>query len=68
MLSRRTFLKASGIALGASALPAFGQASKSRKTVLLQCAWAVKNIGDIQKVGQTYAARNVSIDHLRGFA
>ena len=29
---------------------------------------SVKNIGDIQKVGQTYAARNVSIDHLRGFA
>ncbi|WP_291986236.1 patatin-like phospholipase family protein [Candidatus Accumulibacter sp. ACC007] len=29
---------------------------------------SVKNIGDIQKVGQTYAARNVSIDHFRGFS
>ncbi|MEF8733860.1 MAG: patatin-like phospholipase family protein [Candidatus Accumulibacter meliphilus] len=29
---------------------------------------SVKNIGDIQKVGQTYAARSVSIDHLRGFS
>lgn len=47
MLSRRTFLKASGIALGATALPSFGQAPKTKKTVLLQCAWAVKNIGDI---------------------
>ncbi|MES2694582.1 MAG: polysaccharide pyruvyl transferase family protein [Verrucomicrobiota bacterium] len=47
MISRRTFLKASGVALGASALPAFGQATKSQKTVLLQCAWATKNIGDI---------------------
>ena len=28
---------------------------------------SVKNIGDIQNVGQTYAARSVSIDHLRGF-
>lgn len=47
MLSRRTFLKASGLALGATALPAFGQTPKAKKTVLLQCAWAVKNIGDI---------------------
>jgi hypothetical protein len=29
---------------------------------------SVKNIGDIQQVGQTYAARSVSIDHLRGFS
>jgi patatin-like phospholipase/acyl hydrolase len=28
---------------------------------------SVKNIGDIQKVGQTYAAKSVSLDHLRGF-
>ncbi|HEY1109796.1 MAG TPA: polysaccharide pyruvyl transferase family protein, partial [Opitutaceae bacterium] len=47
MLSRRTFLKASGLALGATALPSFAQAPKAKKTVLLQCAWAVKNIGDI---------------------
>lgn len=47
MLSRRTFLKASGLALGATALPSFAQAPKAKKTVLLQCAWAVKNIGDV---------------------
>jgi len=47
MISRRTFLKTSGIALGASTLPAFAQATKSPKTVLLQCAWATKNIGDV---------------------
>lgn len=47
MLSRRTFLKASGLALGAAALPGVGQAASARKTVLLQCAWATKNIGDI---------------------
>ncbi len=50
MTSRRTFLKNSGLALGASALPAFAQSSTStqkQKTVLLHCGWATKNIGDI---------------------
>jgi hypothetical protein len=47
MLSRRTLLKTTGLALGASALPAFAKESQPPKTVLLQCAWAVKNIGDI---------------------
>lgn len=47
MISRRTFLRTSGLALGASALPGFAQSPKARKTVLLQCAWATKNIGDI---------------------
>lgn len=47
MMTRRTFLKASGAALGASALPAVGQSAGAPKTVLLQCAWATKNIGDI---------------------
>ncbi len=47
MISRRTFLKTSGLALGATALPVFGQSAKARKTVLLQSAWATKNIGDI---------------------
>jgi polysaccharide pyruvyl transferase WcaK-like protein len=47
MLSRRTFLKTSGVAIGASALPVLAQAAKAPKTVLLQCAWATKNIGDI---------------------
>lgn len=44
--SRRSFLKTTGLALGAAALPAFGQET-AKKTVLLQSAWAVKNIGDI---------------------
>ena len=47
MISRRIFLKTSGLALGATALPVFGQSAKARKTVLLQSAWATKNIGDI---------------------
>jgi polysaccharide pyruvyl transferase WcaK-like protein len=47
MMTRRTFLKASGAALGASALPAVGKAAGAQKTVLLQCAWATKNIGDV---------------------
>lgn len=47
MISRRTFLKTTGLALGAGALPAAADASEPQKTVLLQCAWAVKNIGDI---------------------
>ena len=44
MMDRRSFLKASGLALAAAALP--GAAGRG-KTVLLQCGWAVKNIGDI---------------------
>ncbi|MEN3943056.1 polysaccharide pyruvyl transferase family protein [Prosthecobacter sp. SYSU 5D2] len=47
MISRRTFLRNSGLALGAASLPAFAQSAGSQKTVLLQCAWATKNIGDI---------------------
>ncbi|MEX2215580.1 MAG: polysaccharide pyruvyl transferase family protein [Phycisphaeraceae bacterium] len=47
MITRRTFLETSALVLGATALPAIGQADKPRKTVLLQCAWATKNIGDI---------------------
>lgn len=52
MTTRRSFLKNSGLALGAAVLPSSavlaqsGSANK-QKTVLLQCAWAVKNIGDI---------------------
>jgi len=47
MISRRSFLKAASLALGAGSLPAVAKAAPSQKTVLLQCAWAVKNIGDI---------------------
>ncbi len=47
MISRRTFLKTTGLALGAGALPASANALAPQKTVLLQCAWATKNIGDI---------------------
>ncbi|MES2507733.1 MAG: polysaccharide pyruvyl transferase family protein [Verrucomicrobiota bacterium] len=49
MLSRRSFLKNSGLALGAASLPAaaLAQSTGKQKTVLLQCAWATKNIGDI---------------------
>ncbi len=56
MFSRRNFLATSGVALGSAALPtakAVGtesnaeSKSNSPKTVLLQCGWAVKNIGDI---------------------
>lgn len=47
MMTRRTFLKASGAALGAGALSTAGRAARAPKTVLLQCAWATKNIGDI---------------------
>ena len=47
MISRRIFLRTSGLVLGASAMPAVAQTTTRRKTVLLQCAWAVKNIGDI---------------------
>lgn len=47
MISRRSFLRNSGLALGAATLPAAAQTATPQKTVLLQCAWAVKNIGDI---------------------
>lgn len=47
MMTRRTFLKASGVVIGASALPAVAPAAPAQKTVLLQCAWATKNIGDV---------------------
>lgn len=46
-MNRRTFLQHSGLVLGASALPIWGQTAKPKKTVLLQSAWATKNIGDI---------------------
>jgi hypothetical protein len=47
MTSRRTFLKTAGLVLGTGALPASANVFEPQKTVLLQCAWAVKNIGDI---------------------
>jgi hypothetical protein len=47
MISRRSFLKTAGVALGATALPVVTRGAPPQKTVLLQCAWAVKNIGDI---------------------
>ena len=47
MILRRTFLQIAGLALGAGSLPAVAKYSRPQKTVLLQCAWAVKNIGDI---------------------
>src|SRR5688572_28014000 len=49
MTSRRHFLTTSGFALGAAALPAAirAQSGNAPKTVLLQNAWATKNIGDI---------------------
>ena len=47
MISRRTFLKTTGLVLGAGALPASAKVFAPQKTVLLQCAWATKNIGDI---------------------
>jgi hypothetical protein len=47
MISRRTFLQTTGLALGAVARPAFARVASPQKTVLLQCAWATKNIGDI---------------------
>lgn len=47
MTTRRNFLRSSGLVLGAATVPASAQTSNSQKTVLLQCAWATKNIGDI---------------------
>ena len=54
MITRRTFLQTAGLAVGAGALPsavsaweANGSKTQKPKTVVLQSAWAVKNIGDI---------------------
>lgn len=47
MTSRRSFLKTSGLALGALSLNGIAQTTKTQKIVLLQCGWATKNIGDI---------------------
>src|SRR6185369_6150361 len=47
MISRRTFLETTGLVLGTGALPASAKVFEPQKTVLLQCAWATKNIGDI---------------------
>lgn len=47
MISRRTFLRTFSLAMGATALSASAQESKSQKIVLLHCGWATKNIGDI---------------------
>lgn len=47
MLTRRAFLQTTGLALGAGLLTGPATASARQKTVLLQCAWATKNIGDI---------------------
>jgi polysaccharide pyruvyl transferase WcaK-like protein len=44
MIARRTFL-ASTLALGATRVSA--EQPKRKPTVLLQCAWATKNIGDV---------------------
>ncbi len=46
-MNRRTFLQSSALALAASAVPAVAQTGIRRKTVLLHCGWATKNIGDI---------------------
>lgn len=46
-MNRRTFLQTSALALAAGAVPAVAQTSTRRKTVLLHCGWATKNIGDI---------------------
>jgi hypothetical protein len=49
MISRRVLLKTAGLAIGSAALPVAAKAiqPQRKKTVLLQCGWAVKNIGDI---------------------
>lgn len=60
MTSRRNFLKTSALTLGASQLPLFAQGEK-KKTVLLQCGWAVKNIGDI---GHTPGTLRILEDYL----
>ncbi|MDB6004360.1 MAG: hypothetical protein JWR15_1347 [Prosthecobacter sp.] len=48
MTTRRSFLQTSTLSLGSPALSALAQATAApQKTVLLQCGWATKNIGDI---------------------
>ena len=47
MTTRRSFLHTSALALSSPALSAFAQTTTPQKTVLLQCGWATKNIGDI---------------------
>jgi hypothetical protein len=47
MITRRNFLETSSLILGMGALPASAKALEPQKTVLLQCGWALKNIGDI---------------------
>src|SRR5262245_1619481 len=47
MITRRTFLKTTGLVLGTGAVPASAKALQPQKTILLQCGWALKNIGDI---------------------
>ncbi|TLD70849.1 polysaccharide pyruvyl transferase family protein [Phragmitibacter flavus] len=59
--SRRHFIKATGLALGASSLPSLSQSPAIKKTVLLHSAWAVKNIGDI---GHTPGTLRVLEQHL----
>jgi hypothetical protein len=44
---RRQFLKTSGITVATCAWPSLVKAARPSKTVLLQCGWATKNIGDI---------------------
>lgn len=47
MISRRSFIRTTGIAAAATSLPFGVHAFEARKTVLLSCGWAVRNIGDI---------------------
>jgi polysaccharide pyruvyl transferase WcaK-like protein len=47
MITRRQFLQSTALTLGAAALPAFAEQPTRQKTVLLQCGWATKNIGDV---------------------
>lgn len=47
MITRRTFLKTAGLVVGTGAVSALAEVVKPGKTVLLQCGWALKNIGDI---------------------
>lgn len=66
MTTRRHFLKSSGLAFGATAcssLSSRAAASGAGKTVLLECAWAVKNIGDI---GHTPGTLRFLEDYLPG--
>ncbi|HYE17148.1 MAG TPA: twin-arginine translocation signal domain-containing protein, partial [Tepidisphaeraceae bacterium] len=49
MITRRSFLKSSALAVGAAAtaLPAGALTPKREKAVLLHSGWATKNIGDV---------------------